>query len=159
MSRIREQVAVPCPIAEAESRVERFFALRRGSDGTSRLELRITFDTKGPLEGLALEHDVLVTAVLAKDDQNLNNVIRIRWEPTAGAFPSFNGTIVAWAEHDPQTTFLELDGSYEPPGGSAGAFFDESIGNAIARQTARTLLRDIAENIGERPTSYAGETA
>ena len=151
MSAIREQISMRCPVGEAEQRLAQYFAQRRGNDGTTRMQLRVRIDQKGLLAGLALEHEVSVDARIARDDQNLNNVLQISWKPVdGGAFPEFAGTIVAWADRDPQTTFLELRGAYVPPGGSGGVVFDEAVGRAIAHYTARTLLQDICRSIGDR---------
>ena len=151
MSAIRERAAVHCPIGEAEVRVQSFFAQRRDPDGKSRLQLRLPIDKKGLLAGLSIEHDVAVCAELGKDDQNLNDVVRVSWRPAGGgAFPEFDGTICAWADHDPNVTYLEIEGTYQPPGGASGAVFDEAVGHAIARHTARVLLDDIARSMGER---------
>lgn len=150
MTRVRERIAVGCPIAEAQSRLEAYFAKRRDPDGKTRLPLRIPLDGSALLKGLALEHDVAVVASRGRDEQNLNDVIKIVWEPEGGgAFPKFDGTLVVWAEHDPKESFIELDGTYTPPGGTSGEAFDETIGRAIARRTAHVLLSDIARAIAD----------
>ncbi|MBV8490657.1 MAG: hypothetical protein JO199_09020 [Candidatus Eremiobacteraeota bacterium] len=151
MTKLRELISIRCPIAEAQARMIAFFERRRDSDGTTRLPLRIRIDDKGPLAGLALEHDVNVNAAIGKDDQHLNDVVRIRWAPSGGgAFPEFEGTIVAWAEQDPNVTLLELQGTYQPPGGTGGEIFDETLGRTIAQRTARALLDDVARSIGAK---------
>ena len=150
VKRVRESIAVRCPIDAAQSRLEAYFAQRRDSDGKTRLPLRVTLDGRGLLHGLALEHDVNVTAYTDRDDQNLNDLIRISWAPDGGGpFPTFTGTLVVWAEHDPRRSFIELDGTYSPPGGTGGEAFDDAVGHAIARRTARELLDDIARAIGD----------
>ena len=147
-TRVRACVSANCPVAEAESRIEAYFAQRRGPDGIAHLPLRVSLPRLPLLRGLSLEHDVTVTAYRDRDDQNLNDLIRIAWEPEGGgAFPKFKGTLVAWAEHDPEMSFIEIDGTYAPPLGVAGELFDEAVGETIAEHTAQTLLRDIARAI------------
>ncbi|HTU83469.1 MAG TPA: hypothetical protein VMF61_15175 [Candidatus Acidoferrales bacterium] len=148
LRRLREKVEVRCPIADVTPRLQAYFSNRRDSDGKTRLQLRVPLDGKGPLAGLALEHDASVTAYLGRDDQNLNDVIRVSWEPSGGAFPSFSGTLVAWSDGDPARAFVEIDGTYRPPGGVSGETFDDAIGHTIAKHTAHALLRDIASAIG-----------
>jgi hypothetical protein len=130
---------VDCPIDQAQARIERFFAARRSSDGTLRI----------PLRGFAFDHDVRVEARTARDDQNLNELIRLSWRPEGDGIPlpPFEGTIVTWAERNPARTFLELDGTYVPPLGAAGEAFDEAIGRKIAQRTAKDLLAQIAAAI------------
>jgi hypothetical protein len=147
-TRLRDRIAVSCPIAEAQSRLEAFFAKSRGVDGVTRVGLRVPLG--GIAEGLALEHEAKVEARLARDDQNLNDLIRITWRPEdGGPYPTFEGTLVTWAEHDPAETFLELDGWYAPPLGAGGEAFDAVIGRQIARRTARAFLDDIRRAIAD----------
>jgi hypothetical protein len=42
---------------------------------------------------------------------------------------------------------LELSGTYEPPLGLAGMVFDAVLGQRIAQETARELLRKLAATI------------
>jgi hypothetical protein len=144
-NRVRAKIAVDCPIAEAQKRLLAFFDARRVNGGPARVELRV------PLEGivsdpqLALWRDVEVTTRRARDDENLNDLVRIQWKPVDdGPYPTFRGALITWAEHDPQRSYLELDGSYDPPLGVAGAAFDEIVGHEIAKRTAQALLDDIA---------------
>lgn len=149
-TRLRDHIAVSCPIAEAQSRLETFFAKNRGSDGVTHLGLRVPLG--GIADGLALEHEANVEARRGRDDQNLNDLIRIRWQPEGGGpYPSFEGTLVTWAEHDPTETFIELDGTYTPPLGAGGEAFDASLGRAIAHRTARAFLEDVGRAISDAP--------
>ncbi len=155
--RIRQKVTLRCPIGVAEARVAEFFQRRNDADGKARLALRVPLERRGPFAGLALEHDVAVTARKGRDDRNLNDVIRIAWEPVEGrAYPAFAGTLAVWAEGDPEKSFVELDGTYQPPGGLSGQAFDEAFGQSIARRTARALLHDIARAVSERSTLAEG---
>jgi len=145
---LKEHVAVGCPIERAQARIEEFFAQRRGADGVARLTLRVPLDDAGALSGLALEHAVAVRARRDRDEQNLNDLVRIDWEAEGGGpYPRFEGTLVTWAEHDPNETFVEIEGAYTPPLGMAGELFDAAVGRAIAQRTARALLGDLGRAI------------
>ncbi len=152
MSRLRDHVRTRCPAAEADARLESYFANHRGADGVTRLHLRVPLHGVGPLPSVDLERQIIVTAVRTRDDENLNELIRIHWEPAGGGpFPSFSGTLLSWGENDPgHESFIELDGSYDPPLGSAGEVFDEALGHEIARRTARALLEELASAIADR---------
>lgn len=149
-ARVRDRVSVACPIAEADSRLDAFFAGNRGHDGITHLALRVPLGGIVASSGLALDHEVAVTARRTRDDQNLNDLIRIGWKPEGGGpYPSFEGTLVTWAEDDASRTFVELDGTYAPPLGAGGEAFNAAIGRAIAQSTAHALLRDIARAIAD----------
>ncbi|HTX59104.1 MAG TPA: hypothetical protein VMH02_05450 [Verrucomicrobiae bacterium] len=132
--------------AQADARIERYLAARRDSHGVTRVELRVPLEGVAPVRGLALEHCVRVDACRGRDDQNLNDVIRMAWAPEGGGpFPRFEGTLVTFARSDePDTSEIELDGWYEPPLGDAGELFEETVGHAIAERTARALLEEVA---------------
>jgi hypothetical protein len=150
-TRVRAQVPVRCHIDEVQPRLQRYFAQREDSAGSAHLHLRVPLKGLPGLKELALEHDVRAIARRGRDEQNLNDVIQISWQPEGGGpYPSFAGTLVTWAEHDPKQSFIEIDGTYAPPLGVAGEAFDEGLGHAIATRTAQTLLEDIARAISDR---------
>ena len=147
--RLRDHIAVACPAGEADSRLESFFAGSRDADGVAHLALKVPLEGVPGFSGLALEHAVRVRAWRDRDDQNLNDLIRITWEPEGGGpYPAFEGTLATWRETDPPRTFIELDGTYEPPMGIAGETFDAAMGHAIAHRTVRALLDDLGRAIG-----------
>jgi hypothetical protein len=150
-TRVRAHVPVRCHVDEVESRLQRYFAQHEDSAGVAHLHLRVPLDGMPALKGLALEHAVRVIARKGRDDQNLNDLIRIAWEPEGEApYPAFTGTLLTWAEHDPKQSFIEIDGTYTPPLGVAGEAFDEAVGHSVATRTAQTLLEDIARAISDR---------
>ena len=109
----------------------------------TRMRLRV------PMDGtVALEREVRIEAREARDDENLNNLMRIAWQPEGTVmFPRFEGTLVAWGEDDPAQSFIELRGHYTPPLGAAGQVFDELIGftdraGDRARVSGRHQARD-----------------
>jgi hypothetical protein len=151
ITRVRDHIPVLCHIDEVQARLKRYFAKHEDSAGVAHLHLRIPLDGLPALEGLGLEHDVRVIARKDRDDQNLNDLLRISWEPEGGGpYPGFSGTLVAWAEHDPKQSFIEIDGTYTPPLGVAGEAFDEALGHTIATRTMHALLEDIARVVSDR---------
>ncbi len=49
-----------------------------------------------------------------------------------------------YAEPDRRTSRLEIDGTYEPPGGLPGRAFDALVGSRIARASLTGLVADLA---------------
>ncbi len=142
MTRLRETIAIDRPADQAQEALERFFAALTGKAGP--LRLRVPFDGATANYGIYFDRDVLVEARRARDEGNLNDVVSIKWFPEGTAvLPSFSGTLIACGEEDPSRSYIELDGSYTPPLGSAGQVFDATIGHRIAQATARELLSDI----------------
>ena len=149
MNHLRDQVAVARSVDDAQSRLESYFASLRGRDGVARMRLRVPLIADGV--ALSLDRDVYVEAKRARDDDNLNDLIRISWKPEGSVvFPAFEGTLVVWSENDPRTSFIELDGGYKAPFGASGQAFDAVIGHRMAQQTARQLLNDLKMAL-ERP--------
>lgn len=147
MKELREQAPVACPVLETEAGLVTFFAARQDANGVTHMRLRV------PMDGgsMSLEREVRVEARTGRDDDNLNNVVRVAWEPEGAViFPRFEGALTVWGEDDPAASFIELRGQYTPPLGAAGQVFDEMIGHQIAQATAREFLRDIKREIESR---------
>ncbi len=151
-TRLRYHTTVAGRVADADARLESFFARARDANGIAHLALRVPLEGVAGFSGLSLQHGVRVRAWRDRDDQNLNDVTRIKWEPEGGGpYPAFEGTLVTWGETDPLRTFIELDGTYEPPLGVAGETFDAALGHVLAQRTARALLDDIAHALSASP--------
>lgn len=148
MTHLREQIFLASSAGEAESRLENYLASLRGSTGVARLRLRVPVeDLSGPL-GISIDREVRVEARRARDDENLNDLIRISWGPEGKTIlPSFSGTLIVWGETGKNMSYIELDGAYTPPLGAAGQAFDETIGHRIAESTAREFLKDLKRAI------------
>jgi len=146
MKELRERVAIGGPVEEAEAGLVSFFSAREDASGVARMRLRV------PMDGVvSLDREVRIEACETRDEDNLNNVMRIAWQPEGTViFPRFEGTITAWGEDDPNVSFIELVGHYTPPLGAAGQVFDEAIGHRIARATAQQFLGDIRREIEAR---------
>jgi hypothetical protein len=146
MTHLRERTAVECPLAEADARLDAYFEALRSADGVARVRLRVPVD--GPALGVSLDREVRIEAARARDERNLNDLIRIAWRPEGKAvFPHFEGTLVTWASDTNKATYIELEGEYAPPFGAAGQVFDEAIGHRLAQLTAREFLSDIKRAI------------
>ncbi len=148
MKELRERIAVGCPVEDVEAGLIGFFEAREDANGTTRMRLRVPMD-----DMVALEREVRFEAHQTRDEQNLNNLIRIAWQPEGSVmFPRFEGTLVVWGEEDPAQSFIELAGHYTPPLGAAGQIFDEIIGFKIAQTTAQQFLTEIKREIEARAT-------
>jgi len=146
MKQLRERIAVGCPVEDVEAGLIGFFEAREDAEGVTRMRLRVPMDGK-----LALEREVRFEAHQTRDEQNLNNLIEIAWQPEGTVmFPRFEGTLVVWGEDDPASSFVELSGHYTPPLGAAGQVFDEIIGFKIAQTTAKQFLAEIKREIEAR---------
>lgn len=149
MERLRATVALDCTQNEAENLVPAVFERHRDAAGVVRWPLRLPLEDFGLPLDVALAHEVAVRIVRRRDEQNLNEVYAIDWEPSGGGpFPDFHGQLVLWSEDDPTCCYLELDGTYEPPlGNVVGAAFDATIGHLVAERTAKIFLDDLADAI------------
>jgi len=147
MERLRAVAPLACSSQEAETLLPRYFETKRTSDGSIRVPLRVPLEELG-LKELALTKDVVVQIQKRRDSLNLNDEFGIEWAPASGGpFPTFHGRVIVWSEGKPNASFLELDGTYEPPLGVLGEAFDATLGSAIAKRTARAFLEDVAEGI------------
>lgn len=74
------------------------------------------------------------------------HALNITWHASKGnAFPTLRGVLTARARSTHAT--LHFSGSYAPPFGVAGRFFDRIVGRIIARISIETLLHDIKRSI------------
>jgi hypothetical protein len=74
-------------------------------------------------------------------------IMDIRWGPhDGGPYPTFTGTLSV-EEVGPTFSRLDLDGTYEPPMGIAGAMIDAVVGHHFALAGARSLLKDIKDGL------------
>ncbi len=74
-------------------------------------------------------------------------IMDIGWGPhDGGPYPVFTGTL---SVEQIGTTFsrLDLDGTYAPPMGIAGAMIDAVVGHRFAVSGARSLLNDIKNGL------------
>lgn len=71
--------------------------------------------------------------------------VAFAWRPAWRGFPAFGATLTVRPAG--KKTELVLEGSYEPPGGAAGRFFDRIVGRKLAARTMDALLSQIADTL------------
>jgi hypothetical protein len=143
--RLNESVTVKAPATFALAYMSTYF-LERGPQ-TSGAELALRFPLpRFIVDGLTLEKRVVVHLRYTPGAAG-SHPLAIGWEPLGnGSVPSFDGTLVATAQTD-STCRLTVAGSYTPPGGIAGAVFDQILGVRIAHATVAALLDGFKESI------------
>jgi len=131
MSTIHDFTTVACPFDDVPDRLEAYFA-----GGAAVLPLRVK------LGDLKIERDVEFH-LKSKPAYPGYKLLDVSWSPKdGGPYPAFTGTLsvaqeaVGWSR-------LEIDGTYHPPFGIAGAAFDAAIGHRIAQGTASELLAEL----------------
>ncbi len=149
MDRARAVVPLDCSEIEAERLLPRYFAAHRDASGKTLLRLRLPLGDFGIPGRLDVSRAVVARICKRRDEQNLNDEFGIHWKPAdGGPFPEFSGRLTIWSEEDPERSFMEIDGTYEPPLGTVvGAAFDAAVGRSIAVRTAQALLEDIRAGI------------
>lgn len=148
MEHVRAVAPIDCDASQAEKLLPRYVALHRGEDGIVRIPLRVPLQDFGLPGALAIERDVEVTIERRRDELNLNDEFGVEWRPIDdGLFPILHGRLTVWSEGDPQRSFIELAGTYEPPLGEFGEAFDTTIGHLIAQRTATAFLNDLSAGI------------
>jgi hypothetical protein len=145
MTKLSEVASVPLPVKTTEENILRYLESRR-RDGTIVIPLRVSLQDFGLPDDLRIERDVSVRVEKRRDAENINEEIAIGWIPTdEGPFPSFTGRLIVWSEEDLEKSFVQLEGSYEAPLGTAGKAFDAAIGWLIAKRTAQTFLNNLRD--------------
>ncbi len=145
MTKIQEVVAVPLSAGVTQEHILKYFESRRGGDGTIKIPLRVSLHDFGLPDTLAIERDVEVRVEKRRDAENINEEIAVNWLPVdGGPFPTLSGRLIVWSEQRPDESFVQLDGTYEPPLGAAGEFFDAAVGYLIAERTAHAFLTDLS---------------
>ncbi|HUA09371.1 MAG TPA: hypothetical protein VMA98_08865 [Candidatus Acidoferrales bacterium] len=156
MSQLHQRRYLKCPYNRARELLAETAAVPAAANGQERL-LHLTLPVPG-VEGAELGKDVRVTIEPGADPKGFDEPWKLHWEPVSGGiYPDFDGTLTIRADETYETSMLELQGSYKPPLGAAGALFDAVLGSRIAHETARELLRKLGGTIEER--YRAGEAA
>ncbi len=139
MPRLSDRTAIDCSVEQASKGIDCFLDSLKGRDGVARLRLRVPAD--GPMLGIAIDREVRIEV---RPPSEVGGAMAMGWKPEGTvALPTFEGTLVAQSDGDPNVTYLDLDGSYTPPFGAAGQLFDAAIGKRIAQATAREFLKDL----------------
>ncbi|MDB5041130.1 MAG: hypothetical protein JWN27_1856 [Candidatus Eremiobacteraeota bacterium] len=131
MGNIREFTTVACPFDEVPDRLYAHF-----DGGDAVLPLRLRFGD------LRVERDVNFH-LQTKPAYPGYRLLDVSWTPKdGGPYPRFSGTLSV-AEDGAGWSRIEIDGSYRPPFGIAGAAFDAAVGQRIAQATASELLAEL----------------
>jgi hypothetical protein len=136
----RQQFA--CPAGAAHVFVERDFEIRHNE--AQRVAMHVRVPVFGLLS-LDKEVDVFLTPI-PHAEEGRGCALDVRWEPTGGPFPRFDGTLRIAPVGD-DACVLELAGAYEPPGGALGALFDGLVGHRLARATLHDLVARIGRSV------------
>ena len=139
MADLLERRVVRCPYHLAQGYLARIIGSRVGKPGT--LTLTAAFP------GLELVKEVVVTYDAGSDPMHFDQPWRLNWKPKSGPYPEFDGELTVRADENYESSQLELEGSYRPPGGVAGAAFDAAIGRRIAAATAYALLERVGAEL------------
>jgi hypothetical protein len=147
MSSVHERRSVEVPISRAPEYVGRYI-----NDVATAGLGRIVLSVKIPLERLGFDRCIEISKAVsvsftpALERNSLNALTAISWQPDGnGPLPNFNGTVgVEPDARDSSCCSLTLDGEFDPPLGLIGDAFEAIVGRHIARQTARTLLDEMA---------------
>jgi len=146
MTRICVQAVVGHPTAATGHLLQDYMDERVRGDGSVALPLRMRF--RAGRDDLALAHDVIVRFRKGRDAENLNDTFFVEWQPSGeGPYPTFSGTMNVYAEPDPRQSRLEIDGTYDSPGGAIGRIFDALIGRRMARASLADLVERIAADL------------
>ena len=136
MSQIHEYESMRCPFEDVPKFLETFFSKHAEEDGAAVVEMR------APFGDLKLEHDVLVTVSPLPAYTGYERVA-IRWVPTGhGPYPTFEGVLCV-SDEGSGFSRLDIDGTYQPPFGPAGALFDAALGRRLAEAAVRELLASL----------------
>ena len=131
MSTISEFTTVACPFDQVPDRLSAHFG---GNDVTLPMRVR--------LGDLRLERDVEFH-LAPKPGYPGYRLLDVSWEPKdGGPYPHFHGTL-SIAEDAIGWSRIEIDGTYQPPLGIAGAAFDAAVGHRMAQSTAAELLDEL----------------
>lgn len=132
MTKIVDFVDADVPYEEVPRLAERYLDSFPTSEHGSHFTMRAWF------ANVMVEREVLLKAVPLGTDPRYA-VFDISWHPVSGPYPTFHGRLYA-LRGDAHSCRLEIDGSYEPPGGVAGAAFDAILGRRIASESIKDLL-------------------
>jgi hypothetical protein len=137
MSELFERRIVACPYHRAQGYLAQIVETKADSGAAGTLTLSLA------VPGGELAKDVVVRFGRAVDPMHFDQPWQIRWAPTSGPYPDFEGELTVRADETYATSQLELRGGYRPPGGALGEVFDWAVGTRIARATAQALLERI----------------
>jgi len=148
MAELFEKTTIACPLAQAASQVDRFFAHYADSEGNAHVPLRLSLHMPGRSSPIVFQATVIATVAAHREPGLLAPRYRLTWTPAdhADSYPAFEGELRVEGE-DYESFDLAIAGHYTPPLGIAGAAFDFAVGRFIASATARDLLERIRSDV------------
>jgi hypothetical protein len=148
MSEIHECLTVLCPFDHVPRAAAAYVACLAVEDGFPVVALRVK------VGDLIVERRADLVLKHARAYAGYE-VMEIKWRAhDGGLYPIFRGTLTVEDETGKYCR-LDLDGSYEPPLGLAGAVFDSVLGHHIAVGVARELLNEIKTGLEQAFNSGA----
>ncbi|MCA9704574.1 MAG: hypothetical protein KDK70_01855 [Myxococcales bacterium] len=103
--------------------------------------------------GMEVGTEVAITIVGVHDEQphgpsSRMTRVDLRWQAAnhAAWFPTMEAALTLYPLSADETQ-VDLDGSYEPPGGILGAGADALVGHRIAEASVHRLVREVAQRL------------
>jgi hypothetical protein len=132
MTRIVRTARIDAPETVVVDRVENFFSrhpkLQVKSLGSSTASVEVQYSLLFDWTSITPHRDGVAFA----------------WRPGWRGFPSFGATLTVQGAD--KETELILEGSYDPPGGLLGQFFDRIVGRKLAGRTMDEFLAQLVRN-------------
>jgi hypothetical protein len=148
VNEIHEFLTVLVPFERIPAAAETFVASLAERDGKRIVPIRIL------LGDIVVERDVDLVLEHVRAYPGFE-IMQIAWGPhDGGPYPAFSG-LLSVEEVGPTFSRLDLDGTYAPPLGIAGAMIDALVGHRFAIAGARSLLADIKDGL---EAAYTMET-
>jgi hypothetical protein len=91
-------------------------------------------------------------AIDAVEQGRTHDEIRLRWQSGSPLYPNFAGTIRF--RIDGTKTTIAIDGSYAPPFGTLGTWFDQFAGRWIAARTLDDLAQRLCRDLERREREW-----
>lgn len=99
---------------------------------------------------VTVKKNVQVRFARAQEATHFDELWRIDWKPeNGGPYPDFNGSL-SLCYSSGGAAELQLSGKYAPPLGTVGRGFDLVLGQRIASNSCRNLLKELGHRIEER---------
>jgi hypothetical protein len=141
MTRIREEIAVACPVMDAFEFVRAYFYERSGFAPS-----RALVTLRAPVGEMTIDRDVFVS-LQTQAGKAAGRGFAITWEPKGGGpFPSLAGALELRMA-DGTSCVMSLTGAYDPPLSVPGKAFDAAVGRRIASASAMTFLTMLGDAI------------
>ncbi len=140
------QRPVACAAPQAPIHLQQWFD-DQDHDGTVFVTLRAPVGFAG-FPKLELARECIVRIVPDRPAGTMIPRYRLGWKSAGGGpFPEFTGILSIRNADDYGSCFIALDGTYEPPLGTAGIAFDRTIGHTIAVACGKDLLERIGSTM------------